>query len=126
MFYGKGAGDLPTGSAVVNDIASIAKNIVNKTKPEYGYNITTDDKVLDICEQSFSYYLRVNTDKTLVKITDLLDIFANRNIIVNTIDKFEKKQDGNVTLDYVITTDNSLEYNFNQAKIGRASCRERV
>src|SRR3712207_8644374 len=33
----------------------------------------------------------------------------------NTIDKFEKKQDGNVTLDYVITTDNSLEYNFNQA-----------
>lgn len=25
MFYGKGAGDLPTGSAVVNDIASIAK-----------------------------------------------------------------------------------------------------
>src|SRR3712207_330993 len=127
MFYGKGAGDLPTGSAVVNDIASIAKNIVNHSKPEYAYNITNYDRVLNIDEQIFSYYIRLNTDRSLVQVTDILDIFAKYNIVINTIEKFEKKQDGNITLDYVITTDNSLENNFNQAiKIGRASCRERV
>jgi homoserine dehydrogenase len=31
LYYGRGAGDMPTGSAVVSDIADIARNIVNGT-----------------------------------------------------------------------------------------------
>jgi len=31
LYYGRGAGDMPTGSAVVSDIADISCNIVNKT-----------------------------------------------------------------------------------------------
>ncbi|MBI5640215.1 MAG: ACT domain-containing protein, partial [Nitrospirae bacterium] len=31
LYYGRGAGDMPTGSAVVSDIVDIARNIVNKT-----------------------------------------------------------------------------------------------
>lgn len=31
MFYGRGAGDLPTGSAIVGDICAVANNLVQKT-----------------------------------------------------------------------------------------------
>ncbi len=31
LYYGRGAGDMPTGSAVVSDIVDIARNIVNKS-----------------------------------------------------------------------------------------------
>jgi len=31
LYYGRGAGDMPTGSAVVSDIVDISCNIVNKT-----------------------------------------------------------------------------------------------
>lgn len=115
MFYGKGAGDLPTGSAVVNDIASIAKNISNKKKPEYGYKIFKESKVLSIDEQSFSYYLRLNVQKDLVHIADVLNIFEKYNITIKTIDKFEIKKNGNSSLDYIITTGISPEENFRDA-----------
>lgn len=115
MFYGKGAGDLPTGSAVVNDIASIAKNISFNQKPEYGYKILNESRVLSIDEQSFSYYLRLNVQKNLINISDVLNIFDKYKITIKTLDKFEKKQNGNSSLDYIITTGTSLEESFNKA-----------
>lgn len=56
MYYGRGAGSLPTGSAVVADIFNIIKNIGGNY--EYGYNIYKEKPVLQIEEQEFSYYLR--------------------------------------------------------------------
>jgi len=39
MFYGKGAGKLPTGSAVVADVVSITKKIIENSKFDEGSNI---------------------------------------------------------------------------------------
>ena len=68
MFYGKGAGKLPTASAVVSDIIDVVKhkdkNIIIKW--EQG----TKDFLLDGTNQKYSYYLRVSS----VNIQDFSDL----------------------------------------------------
>ena len=71
------------------------------------------DRSID--EQSFSYYLRLNVQKNLINISDVLNIFDKYKITIKTLDKFEKKQNGNSSLDYIITTGTSLEESFNKA-----------
>ncbi|MCR5292007.1 MAG: homoserine dehydrogenase [Eubacterium sp.] len=58
MFYGQGAGSLPTASAVVSDVIELAKN-KGKVLP-YGW---TADKITlsDINEYETAFYVRVNS-----------------------------------------------------------------
>ncbi len=58
MFYGRGAGSLPTASAVVSDIIDIAKHknkhiILGWSEGEEGY-------LRDANEQKFRYYVRLS------------------------------------------------------------------
>ncbi len=60
MFYGKGAGKLPTASAMVSDLVDVAKHKSTNirilwAKSEEGY-------LLDGNEQKYSYYLRLTGD----------------------------------------------------------------
>ncbi|MGE5575708.1 MAG: homoserine dehydrogenase [Syntrophothermus sp.] len=56
MFYGRGAGDLPTGSAVVADIMDIAKNLGGKVNP--ACSCYTDKPVIPMEETRSKYYVR--------------------------------------------------------------------
>ncbi len=56
MFYGRGAGDLPTGSAVVADIMDIAKNLGGKVNP--ACSCYTDKPVILLEETRSKYYVR--------------------------------------------------------------------
>ncbi|MEW9125084.1 MAG: homoserine dehydrogenase, partial [Thermotaleaceae bacterium] len=59
MFYGRGAGDLPTGSAVVADMISIIKK-VDLNKPLYENGMAKNDKkILPIHESKSEYYIRI-------------------------------------------------------------------
>ncbi len=62
MFYGRGAGSLPTASAVVSDIIEIVKHknehiLLGWTQGEQGY-------LKDSEEQKFQYYLRLQGDSS--------------------------------------------------------------
>ena len=61
MFYGRGAGSLPTASAVVSDVIDIVKHknkhiILGWTEGEDGY-------LKDANEQSFRFYVRLSGDQ---------------------------------------------------------------
>ena len=59
MFYGKGAGKLPTASAVIADVIDIAKH---KNKSVImGWEQGSDDYLLAPEEQKYSYYIRVKS-----------------------------------------------------------------
>ncbi len=58
MFYGRGAGSLPTASAVVSDVIDIAKH---KNKHIIlGWSESTDGYLKDADEQSFRFYVRLS------------------------------------------------------------------
>jgi len=60
MFYGRGAGSLPTASAVVSDIIDIVKH---KNKHiRLGWTQGTEGYLKDSEEQTFRYYLRLRGD----------------------------------------------------------------
>lgn len=77
MFYGRGAGKLPTASAVVADMIDSARNI-DRNKPLI-WNKTEENFVLDYKEDVLAYYVRVSeTDGAKDAISSL---FGNVEVI---------------------------------------------
>ena len=57
MFYGKGAGSLPTASAVVSDVIDTVKH--KNTHILLGWTDSEDGYLLDSDDQKFSFYIRL-------------------------------------------------------------------
>ena len=82
MFYGRGAGSLPTGSSVVSDIMEVAKNVAfestGRFKPFYfdQKNIYSPGKI-----QS-SYYMRLAVDNKTGVLAKIATKLAEQNISV--------------------------------------------
>lgn len=56
VFYGKGAGKMPTASAVVADVIDAAKHTLKKKN--FGWDDTVENYVADYTEQTVSLYVR--------------------------------------------------------------------
>lgn len=61
MYYGRGAGRMPTAGAVVEDVASILSGLGEKEK-KCDWKNAPEGYVKPFCDNSFSYYVRVKTD----------------------------------------------------------------
>lgn len=78
LLYGKGAGEMPTASAVVSDIVDVAKNIVSGKNIRIPMNYYNHSKLIDVCPVdtiTSRYYLRftvVDKPKVLASITSYL------------------------------------------------------
>ncbi|MBQ1501665.1 MAG: homoserine dehydrogenase [Firmicutes bacterium] len=59
MFYGRGAGDLPTGSAIVGDIIQAARNIVHDCKSRWGCTCRLHLPVMAIDDIESKYFIRM-------------------------------------------------------------------
>lgn len=85
MFYGRGAGSLPTGSAVVGDIIAAARNIAHSCKARYGCTCHKSLSVLPIGETVSKYYLRMQVDDATGVFASLAQILADNDISMDTI-----------------------------------------
>jgi homoserine dehydrogenase len=70
MFYGAGAGKLPTASAVVADIIDSA--IHNERRKLIGWSKPETDTAADADAKKFRYFIRTSDDKETVK-----EVFKN-------------------------------------------------
>ena len=71
VFYGKGAGKMPTASAVVADVIDAAKHTLKKKN--FGWDDTIDNYVADYTEQTVSLYVRgiaEDKEKTIKALND--------------------------------------------------------
>jgi homoserine dehydrogenase len=69
MLYGRGAGALPTGSAVAGDIISAARNIVHNSRGRWGCTCYRQLPVKTLAQPSSKYYVRLQA-------LDLPGVFA--------------------------------------------------
>ncbi len=74
MFYGKGAGKLPTASAVVADVIDCA-NHVEKRK-NFGWSEGTSDYVIDYNEIETAVYVRAGTNNKSKSAEDIVSAFS--------------------------------------------------
>lgn len=104
MLYGRGAGSLPTGSAVVGDIISVLRN--NMTVTTVAADKKADIEVIPVERSSSQYYIRLTvTDKSGV-LGKISTILGNNNV---SISAFIQKGKNENYVPLVFITHNALE-----------------
>ncbi len=114
MFYGRGAGRLPTASAVVSDIVQIARGIANDsfTQQQFIANPDSSLSVIGIENTCTRYYVRIPVaDKPGVMGT-VASVFGENNISIASLLQKESGTDG---ASIVILTHEAKEGNFKKA-----------
>ena len=60
MFYGRGAGSLPTASAVVGDVINAARNLCHDSRSRWGCTCFSNKRVKTLDETVSKYYVRIS------------------------------------------------------------------
>ncbi|HCX62500.1 MAG TPA: homoserine dehydrogenase, partial [Clostridiales bacterium] len=109
MLYGKGAGSLPTGSAVLNDIVSIIKNECRKHNDE----IINADKYRIVNRAYKKYYIRFEVRDKPGVLARIANVFGKNNISLNSV--VQRQKNGNNTAPLVFITHDAERKNIDTA-----------
>lgn len=115
MFYGRGAGDLPTGSAVVSDIVSILRSNINidNLNPVVKNNLWKKE-FNDINEINSKYYIRLTVEDRPGVLGEITSVFGGMDVsLKSVIQKGLDSDENKVTL--VLVTHDSKEINIHNA-----------
>ncbi len=114
MFYGRGAGDLPTGSAVVSDIVTIVRNGVDceNTNPVVKNNLWKRE-ILPMDEVESKYYVRATVFDEPGVLGEITAILGKNDISLRSVIQKGDEENGNVTI--VLITHKTKEGQFNNA-----------
>ncbi|MEQ8153650.1 MAG: homoserine dehydrogenase [Clostridiaceae bacterium] len=85
MYYGRGAGDLPTGSAVVADILSILRNEGNLENYSAVKNNLWKREIKPVSKINRRYYLRITVKDKPGVLGEITTIFGNHNVSMKSI-----------------------------------------
>lgn len=115
MFYGRGAGDLPTGSAVVSDIVSIIRNNIEFDNTNLVVkNNLWNKEIMDVGQVKSKYYIRLTVDDRPGVLGDITAILGNQDVSLRSvIQKGETKNEEKV--DLVLVTHLTREDNINKS-----------
>ncbi len=79
VFYGKGAGKLPTASAVVADVIDCARH--STKRKAFGWGPAEDNYVIDPMLQSGALYVRAETDDYITAFNEVNKVFEAPHIL---------------------------------------------
>ncbi|MDP4178173.1 MAG: homoserine dehydrogenase, partial [Bacillota bacterium] len=113
MLYGKGAGDMPTGSAVVSDIISILRYNINSTNKVSLRSNYWDKEVASMEKTVSEYYIRVAVRDVPGVLGDLTTVFGNNGVSLYSV--IQKGKTGDDVVSVVFVTHNTQEGSVNKA-----------
>ena len=102
MFYGRGAGALPTGSAVAGDVITAARNIVNGCQGRVGCTCRLHIPVRDINDTVSQYFVRLEVLDQVGVFASLADQLASAGVSMHSLLQKRALADGHT--DIVIIT----------------------
>lgn len=85
MFYGQGAGSLPTASAVVSDIIDVARDIVNNTFGRVRCTCYEQKQLCPIEKTQSSYYVRLLVDDKPGVLGYVATAFGNAGVSLKSV-----------------------------------------
>ena len=119
MYYGAGAGSLPTASAVVADLVDVTRLITadpGQRVPHLAFqpDRLAKDPILPIGEVETSYYLRMRVQDRPGVLADVTRILADSKISIGAMVQKEPGE-GESRVDIVMLTHRAIEKNVNAA-----------
>jgi len=85
MFYGKGAGSLPTASAVIADIIDVVRNIMIGRSGKIGCTCFNIESIVPIEEVSSKFYIVLDVvDRTGV-LAQIADVFGKNDVSIESV-----------------------------------------
>ncbi len=119
MYYGAGAGSLPTASAVVADLVDVTRLITADPEhrvPHLAFqpDRLAADPILPIGEVETSYYLRMRVQDRPGVLADITRILADLRISIDAMVQKEPAE-GEKSVDIVMLTHRAIEKNVNAA-----------
>ncbi len=85
MFYGRGAGSLPTASAVVSDIIEVSRDIVNKALGRIGCTCYEQKQMCPIENTESSYYVRLLVDDKPGVLGQIATAFGDADVSLKSV-----------------------------------------
>lgn len=115
MFYGRGAGEMPTASAVAADILAIATGLLrgNEPIPSMIIDPATPAKLLPMAETSSKYYLRLNAQDRPKVVGHLGNACGDAGVSLEALMQKGINPDGTASI--VLLTKEVTEKQMNQA-----------
>ncbi|MBO5285444.1 MAG: homoserine dehydrogenase [Clostridia bacterium] len=111
MLYGRGAGALPTGSAIVSDVIYAAQHTKCYYAP-FKNNATADKTTKFVNDFETKYFIRLTLENVVGTISKLTAVFAKNGINLTYI-KQDPDNEGNAKL--VLITDLAFESSVNKS-----------
>ena len=85
MFYGRGAGSLPTGSAVVGDIIDVSRNLLFGSSGRVGCTCFDQRYVIPIEQVETSYYVRMRVQDRPNVLAQVAGVFGIHHISISSV-----------------------------------------
>ncbi|HEY3277365.1 MAG TPA: homoserine dehydrogenase [Syntrophorhabdaceae bacterium] len=114
LYYGRGAGSDPTGSAVVSDIVDMASRFRAGAARTIMPFQAEGRRMRRPEESSFPYYMRFTVEDRPGVLSKISGILAQYNISLSSVIQKGRREVGHVPL--VIVTHEAIEENLNRAK----------
>ncbi len=108
MFYGPGAGQMPTGSAVVGDIIAASRNILQESQTRIPCTCFTDKEVKSESEVECSFYLRLEVMDQPGVLGQITGLLGGHNVSIASVIQKEHTKD---LVPLVLVTHNVKEGN---------------
>lgn len=112
MFYGRGAGSLPTGSAVAGDIMEIARNINFGSTGRLPCTCFERREVVPMEEVVTKYYMRMLVADRPGVLASIAKVFGDNNVSIATMVQKDLRGDN---AEIVMVTHKVVEANFRRA-----------
>ena len=122
MFYGRGAGSLPTASAVVGDVIAAARHVVNGTRGSYDLRQFASRRVLPVGECFNKFYIRLMVQDKPKVLAQIAEAFADSEISLDSV--IQKRVMDSGLAEIVLITHHVREANLQEAmgRLHRLAC----
>lgn len=106
MFYGRGAGELPTASAVVGDVFDVVRNILGGCCGRIGCTCYKELPIKKIDDISSKYFIRMQVEDRYGVLANIASVFGNNCVSMAQVIQRRKRGD---LAEIVVITDSVKE-----------------
>lgn len=112
MFFGRGAGEMPTASAIVGDVLDIVRNIQYDCNGRISCTCYKDTPIKKLEDSKSRYFLRMQVENRPGVLASIASVFGNNAVSIEQIIQKHKK---NELAEIVAMTESVKEGHFNDS-----------